>query len=123
MSGVVRRRVMTKPKEKGPIINTYKVSASVAASTSNSSVKWWGTITWKLGATYTFNIKFNKSCTYVKLYLGNTEITIGQTSGSTGTLTWVCNEIPATNNIHAMLWKPTADGTITINITESIPRT
>lgn len=123
MNGIVRRRVMNKPKEKGPIINTYKVSGSVTASTSSAEKRWWSTFTWNLGATYTFDIKFNQWCTYVRVYLSNSSITVGNTSGPTGILTWLCNEIPSVNNIHAMIWKPTADGTITINITESIPRT
>lgn len=54
MSGVVRRRVMNKPEEKGPIIKTYNLNFSVTAHSSSYTYYFWRTFT--VGATYTLDI-------------------------------------------------------------------
>ena len=54
MNGVVRRRVMPKPEEKGPIINVYDLSFNVSAHSSTYYYYFWRDFV--VGATYTFNI-------------------------------------------------------------------
>ncbi len=54
MNGVVRRRVMNKPEEKGPIINVYDLSFNVSAH--SSQYYYWFYMDFVVGATYTFNI-------------------------------------------------------------------
>jgi hypothetical protein len=54
MNGVVRRRMMNKPEEKGPIINVYDLSFNVSAHSSNYYYYFFRNFV--VGATYTFNI-------------------------------------------------------------------
>lgn len=54
MNGVVRRRVMKEPEEKGPIINVYDLSFNVSAH--SSQYYYWFRRDFVIGATYTFNI-------------------------------------------------------------------
>lgn len=73
MNGVVRRRAMNKPEEKGPIINVYDLSFNVSAHSSSYNYYFYHPFV--VGATYTFNI----DATGLRMGSMNGEI---QTNGS-----------------------------------------
>ena len=122
MNGVIRRRgLMSEIKEKGPIINTYVRTYNVSASAAGVEKR--SDLVFIEGASYEFNVEFSSTCTYIRFYINNKKTQLGgNVWGNTASFIYDCTVLPDFGNYTIMLWKP-SDGTLTLTITETIPRT
>lgn len=124
MSGVVRRRVMNKPEEKGPIVKTYNLNFSVTAH--SSSYMYYFYHTFVVGATYTFDI----NATGVPKARLNAGIQ-GNGTGTSGAPEYTSKRIitikvvkhPDPSRGSVSFADGCNAGTVKFTLTESIPRT
>lgn len=117
MSGVVRRRVMNKPEEKGPIVNTYTRQYTI---TKGGQYYWPFNIV--RGADYIISARSN----FVRGYIRIGFRAIGNSGNKyTNPVVYTLSNAPSSslNQIDCYIDNFQNSGTLTLTITETIPRT
>ena len=117
MNKFIRRRII-RSEEKGPIVNTYHYTRSVTAYTGGRDNLI--DFNFKIGASYTFVLAFSGGYTYLRLLIGTTAIEQKYTNPATISFDYTTS---LGSRFNAFIWKPAANGTLTVDITETIPRT